>query len=110
MEPCKGMQKNIKISIPNSLGKLKKHFYVDDLNSGTTSTEGFEFYKKVKSRSSEASFNVRKWQTNDPELLRLIHNYENHEIVNIKRHVNREVPKYVNIVNSFNNEKVLGLY
>ena len=24
--------------------------------------------------------------------------------------MNREVPKYVNIVNSFNNEKVLGLY
>ena len=31
--------------------KVKKHFYVDDLNSGTKSTaEGFEFYKKVKSR------------------------------------------------------------
>ena len=95
---------------PEFARKVKKHFYVDNLNSGTTSTEGFEFYKKVKSRSSEASFNIRKWRTNDPELRKLIHNYENREIVNIKRHVNREVPKYVNIVNSFNNEKVLGLY
>ena len=41
---------------------------------------------------------------------KLIHDYENHKVVNIERHVNSEVPKYVNIVNSFNNEKVLGLY
>ena len=84
---------------------------MDDLNSGAKSTEeGFEFYKKVKSRFSEASFSIRKWRTNDPELRKLIHDYENRKIVNIERHVNREVPKYANIVNSFNNEKVLGLY
>ena len=82
---------------------------MDDLNSSAKSTEGFEFYKKVKSRFSEASFKIWKWRTNDPELRKLIHDYENREIVNIERHVNR-VPKYVNIVNSFNNEKVLGLY
>ena len=40
----------------------------------------------------------------------MIHDYENREVVNIECHVNREVPKYVNIANSFNNEKVLGLY
>ena len=84
---------------------------MDDLNSGAKSTEeGFEFYKKVKSRFSEASFNIRKWRTNDPELRKLIHDDENRKILNFERHVNREVPKYVNIVNSFNNEKVLGLY
>ena len=41
---------------------------------------------------------------------KLIHDYENRKVVNIERHVNSKVPKYVNIVNSFNNEKVLGLY
>ena len=40
----------------------------------------------------------------------MIHDYENRKVVNIERHVNSKVPKYVNIVNSFNNEKVLGLY
>ena len=80
-------------------------------NSGAQSTkERFEFHKKVKSRFSEASISVRKWCTNDPELCKLIHNYENREVVNIKRHVNSEVLKYVNIVNSFHNQKVLELY
>ena len=84
---------------------------MNDLNSGARSTkEGFEFYKKVKSRFSEASFNIREWRTNDSELRKLIHDYENREVVNIERYVNSEVPKYVNIMNSFNNEKVLGLY
>ena len=81
------------------------------LNNGAKGTEeGLEFYKKFKSRFSEASFNFRKSRTNGPELRKLIHDYQNRKIVNIERHVNREVPKYVNIVNSFNNEKVLGLY
>ena len=54
---------------PEFARKVKKHFYVDDLNSGTKSTEeGFQFYKKVKSRFTEASFNITKWRTNDPEL------------------------------------------
>ena len=58
-----------------------------NFNSGAQSTkEGFEFYKKVKSRFSEASFNIRKWHTNDPELRKLIHDYENREVVNIERH------------------------
>ena len=46
---------------PEFVRKVKKHFYVDGLNSGARSTEeGFEFYKKVKSRFSEASFNIKK--------------------------------------------------
>ena len=76
---------------------------MDDINNGAQGTkEGFEFYKKVKIRFSEASFNIRKWRTNDPELSKLIHDYGNREFVNIERHVNREVPKYGN---SFSNEK-----
>ena len=83
---------------------------VDLDNDAKSTKEGLEFYKKFKSRFSEASFNFRKSRTNDPELRKLIHDYENRKIVNIERHVNREVPKYANIVNSFNNEKVLELY
>ena len=40
----------------------------------------------------------------------MIHDYENCEVENIKRHVNSEVPKYVNIVNSFISKKILELY
>ena len=69
---------------PEFAKKVKKHFYVDNLNSGAESTEeGFEIYKKVKSSFSEASFNFRKWRTSDPESRKLIHDYENREIVNI---------------------------
>ena len=110
MEPYKRMQKIENID-PEFARKVNKHFYVDDLTRGAKTTEeGFEFYKKIKSSFSEVSLNIRKWRPNDPELCKFIHDYENREIVNIERHVNREVPKYVNIVNSFNNEKVLGLY
>ena len=36
---------------PEFARKVKKYFYEDDLNSDAQSTkEGFEFYKKVKSR------------------------------------------------------------
>ena len=84
---------------------------MDSLNSGAQSTkEGFEIYEKVKSRFSEASFNIRKWRTNDLELCKLIHDYQNGEVVKIERHVNNEVPKYVSIPNIFNNKEVLGIY
>ena len=53
---------------PEFARKVKKHFYVEDLNSVAQSTKkGFEFYKNVKSRFSEGSFSIRKWRTNDPE-------------------------------------------
>ena len=59
---------------PEFARKVKKHFYVVDLNSGAQSTkEGFEFYKKIKSGFSEARFSIRKWRTIDPELRKLIH-------------------------------------
>ena len=95
---------------PELATKVKKHFYVKDLNSGAQGTKkGFEFYKKVKSRFSEVSFNIRKWRTYDTELHKLIHDYKNRKVLNIELHVNSEVRKYVNIANSFNNENGLGL-
>ena len=86
---------------PGFVRKVKKHFYVNNLDSVAQSTkECFQFHKKVKSRFSEESFSFKKWHTNDPELHQLIHDYENREIVNIELHVNREVPNCVNLVNS----------
>ena len=111
MEPCKHMAINLKNVDPELARKVKKHFYVEDLNSGAQGTKkGFEFYKKVKSRFSEVGFNIRKWRTYDTELRKLIHDYKNPEVVNIELHVNSEVPKYLNIANSFNNENGLGLW
>ena len=84
---------------------------MDDLNSDVQSTQnGFEFYKMGKSRFSKVSFNIRKWRTSDPELGKLIHYYKNREVVNIGCQVNSEVPKYVFVINSCKNEKVLGIY
>ena len=83
---------------------------MDDLNRGAQSTQNeFEFYKMGKSRFSKVSFSTRKWRTSDLELVKLIHYYENREVVNIECQVNSKVPKYVYIINSCKNEKVLGL-
>ena len=108
---AKAYNKNMKILILNSLEKLKSIFiWMILIVLHKVQKKIFEFYKKVKSRFSEASLNIKKWRTNDPDLRKLIHDYENREVVNIERPVNREVPNYVNIVNTFNNEEVLGLY
>ena len=57
--------------------KLRNHFYVDDLNSGTYNVEnGFALYEKVKINLLNASFIVRKWQTNSDSLRSLIYNCE----------------------------------
>ena len=54
---------------PEFARKVKKHFYVDDLNSVAQSTkEGLEFYQKVKNRFSEARLNIRLRYTNDLDL------------------------------------------
>ena len=72
---------------------------MDDPNGGAQSTkEGFEFWSK--SRFSEATFNIRKWRTNDPELRKWMHDYKNREVANIYCHVNSKVPKYVNTVST----------
>ena len=49
--------------------KIAKSFYVDDFNStGKYISEGIEIYKKIKLRFFDASFNVRKWKTNNSDL------------------------------------------
>ena len=55
------MQKKYENINPEFDRIVKKHFYEDDLNRGAQNTiEGFESYKRVKSRFSETSFNIRK--------------------------------------------------
>ena len=79
---------------------MRKHFYVDDLNTGVFSTEeGFEVFKKMKERLKEANINLRKWRTNDKDLQNLIFNYEN------KQGMHAE-PIHTDI----NDKKVLGHY
>ena len=49
--------------------KVAKSFYVDDFNSTAKDiSEGIEIYKKIKLRFLDASLNVRKWKTNNPDL------------------------------------------
>ena len=49
--------------------RVAKSFYVDDFNSTAKDiSEGIEIYKKIKLRFPDASFNVCKWKTNNPDL------------------------------------------
>ena len=49
--------------------KFRRSIYVDDLTAGSHDVESaFEFYLKSKLRLAEASFNLRKFDTNSPEL------------------------------------------
>ena len=50
--------------------KVAKIFYVDDFNSTAKDiSEGIEIYKKIKLKFIDASFNVRKWKTNNPDCM-----------------------------------------
>ena len=57
---------------------IEQNLFVDDLNGGVPTFEkGVEMYEKIKWRFSEASFNFRKWRTNNPELQAFIDSQEN---------------------------------
>ena len=58
--------------------KVAKSFYVDDFNSTAKDiSEGIEIYKKIKLRFLDASLNVRKWKTNNPDLQNYFNKVEN---------------------------------
>ena len=66
---------------PEFSRKIRDHFYVDDLNTGTNSVEnGLDLYKKFKFRFMEASFPLRKWRTNSEKLREVINEKEETEI------------------------------
>ena len=58
--------------------KVAKSFYVDDFNSTAKDiSEGIEIYKEIKLRFLDASFNVRKWKTNNPDFQNYFNKKEN---------------------------------
>ena len=62
---------------PDFARRVRKHFYIDDLNTGVnTVEEGMMLYKKIKLRFSECSFNITKWRTNNEELRNFINDRE----------------------------------
>ncbi|XP_050562199.1 uncharacterized protein LOC118268106 isoform X2 [Spodoptera frugiperda] len=55
---------------------IRRDFYIDDyLSGGSTITETVEIAKKVKSVLSSAKFNLRKWRSNNIEILKQINTY-----------------------------------
>ena len=65
------------ISEPEVIERLKSDLYVDDLISGANTELGaIVLYKKSKEIMSERGFNLRKWNSNLPEVCRAIENYE----------------------------------
>ena len=62
---------------PEFVLKVLRSLYVDDLISGTESRQdSFEFYLKLKHRFAEGNMNMRKWNSNDKDLLRMIEDKE----------------------------------
>lgn len=60
-------------SEPKMVNLLQESFYVDDLVTGEESVEAsFQIYKKSKQIMAEGGFNLRKWNSNLPELLEQI--------------------------------------
>ena len=57
--------------------KVLRSLYVDDLISGTESRQdSLEFYLKLKHRFAEGNMNMRKWNSGDKDLLRMIEDKE----------------------------------
>ena len=62
------------------VSKLLQSFYVDDLVSGGESIDkALELYQKAKERMLAGGFKLRKWKTNDVELLQEINKNESVE-------------------------------
>ena len=60
------------------LEKVPKNFYVDDFYSTAKDIyEGMEIYKKINFRFLDASFNVRKWKSNNLDLQNYFNKMEN---------------------------------
>jgi hypothetical protein len=63
---------------PELVELIQKSMYVDDFLSGSGCVDdGKEIYKNSKQLMKEASFNLRKWNSNSTELLKYIDNEEN---------------------------------
>ena len=59
------------------VNKFRRSVYVDDLTAGShDANSAYEFYVKSKMRLAEANFNLRKFDTNSPELYQRIQQNE----------------------------------
>ena len=59
------------------VAEVIRSLYVDDFASGSQSIDSaFVLYQKLKKVFSEGNFNMRKWLSNDPELMNLIEKAE----------------------------------
>ncbi len=80
------------------VSKILKRLYADDLSCGAdTKEEAIQIYREAKEIMLKGSFNLRKWQCNDKEVLREIDSLE-------KQHQVSEIPQV-----SENHAKVLGV-
>ena len=62
---------------PDFVKKLKNGFLVDDLASGAkTVGEAFKLYLRTKGRMAEGGFIMRKWKTNNTQLMEKIQKAE----------------------------------
>ena len=56
---------------------MKKGLYVDDFITGTDNVaSAFQIYSRAKQIMSEGGMNLRKWNSNSPELLQQIRQVE----------------------------------
>ena len=59
------------------VSKFRQSIYTDDLTAGSHDTDSaYEFYVKSKLRLAEANFNLRKFDTNSPQLRKRIESNE----------------------------------
>ena len=77
----KHLQTLIELNIDTDiLNKFLADLYVDDeATSLNTTEEGYEFYIRTKEHLATAGLNLRKWDTNDKALKRLINAHELNE-------------------------------
>ena len=73
---------------------IRQSIYVDNLTAGSHDVESaLEFYLKSKLRLAEASFNLRKFDTNSPELRRRISDNEQM----LHRQIDQEFPGKIRV-------------
>jgi len=96
---------------PDFTYKMQNSFYVDDLVTGEqTKEESLDTYRTAKSRLAAGGFKLRKWLSNDKELLNQVSECEKIDECESKT---VEMPTYAKTVLEGNDEcssqKVLGL-
>ena len=91
--------------------KLSESLYVYDVSSGSETTErGFELYQEAKSCFAQGCFHLRKWASNNTELM---HRIEHDIASNAENQINEEnndaVLKIINPLQKFLLEKPMKL-